>query len=89
MFRTLGRKFQQLQPYGRKFTHAVNMYGRKIRDNAEKVSNHIIENTTGPYSRAIASAIKSGGEYAGRAADAANALDRNSPAEALLHLGFK
>ena len=89
MFHSFARKFKQLQPYGRKFTHAVNQYGRKIHEHAEKVGNHIIENTTGPYSRAIATAIKTGGEYAGRAANAANALDRNAPAEALGHLGFK
>jgi hypothetical protein len=88
MFHTFARKFKQFQPYGRKLTHIVNQYGRKIHDHAEKIGNHIIENTNGPYSRAVAGAIKTGGEYANRAANAAEALDRNSPAEALQHLGF-
>jgi hypothetical protein len=82
------QKFRNLQSYGRKFTGAVQHYGRKFHTGANIVSNHILTHASGPYSEAVGHAIKNAGEFANNLANSANALDRNQPIEALQHLGF-
>ena len=83
------RKLQNLQKYGRKLTHHIHTYGRKFEHHAKHIGEKIVDANNGAYSKAIGKALVTAGDYAGRLANSANALDRNSPAEALQHLGFK